>query len=218
VSSVTRREMPKTERAARDAMKPYVRDGLISQAEANKVLRKGLTLVESVVRDNYSPDQTLYYAGKVAAAREAFDAQDNPVVRVILRGKLMGWEMYAAVYAVVREEHGDTDIPTGLAEEVVTTVRETAREARETYRVLIERHHPRGGMIGAGVRVVSAADKDEAARIAVAESVDFRREQNAKARAEMARTGQTWPLPSEDPKDFVVKNVRRAPRRKAATV
>ena len=128
---MTRREMSKTERAARDAMKPYVRDGLISQAEANKVLRKGLTLVESVVRENYSQDQALYYAGKVAAAREAFEAQENPVIRVILRGKLMGWEMYAAVYAVVREERGDTDIPTDQAVEVMAAVRDTAREARE---------------------------------------------------------------------------------------
>lgn len=127
---MTRREMSKTERAARDAMKPYVRDGLISQAEANKVLRGGLTLVESVVRENYSPDQTLYYAGKIAAAREAFEAQDNPVVRVILRGKLMGWEMYAAVYAVVREEHGDTGPTAAEAELVMGVVREAAREMR----------------------------------------------------------------------------------------
>lgn len=213
---MTRREMSKTERAARDAMKPYVRDGLISQATANKTIRDGLALVENVVRENYSPDQTLYYAGKIAAAREAFDAQENPVVRVILRGKLMAAEMYAAVYAAVREERGDTDIPTGLAEEVMTAVREAAQEAHETYRVLIERHHPNGGMIGAGTHVVSAVDRGEAARIAVAVAVDFRRAENAKARSEMARTGQTWPLPSEDPKDFVVRNVRKAPRRKAA--
>lgn len=214
---MTRREMTKTERAARDAMAPYVREGLINQSEANKTLRKGLTIVETTVRENYTPDQALYYAGKIAAAREAFDAQENPVVRVILRGKLMGWEMYAAVYAVVREEHGDTDIPTGLAEEVMATVRETAREVRETYRVLIEHHSPGGEMVGAGVRVVSATGRDEAARLAVAEAVDFRRSANAEARAEMERTGQTGPLPSEDPGDFVVKNVRRAPRRKAAT-
>lgn len=127
---MARREMTKTERAARDAMKPYVREGLISQAEANKVFRKGLTLVESVVREEYSPDQAFYYAGKVAAAREAFDAQENPVVRIILRGKLMGWEMYAAVYAVVREEHGDTDVPMDAAVETLTMVRDTAREMR----------------------------------------------------------------------------------------
>lgn len=211
---MTRREMSETERAARDAMKPYVQKKFLSQATANRTIRDGLAIVEQAVRENYSPDQTLYYAGKVVAAREAFEAQENPVVRVILRGKLMAAEMYAAVYAVIREERGDTDIPTGEAELVIATVRETAQEMRETYRVLIARHHPGGGMIGAGVRVVSATDKDEAARLAVAEAVDFRREQNAKARAEMARTGQTWPLPSENPKDYVVQNVRRAPRRK----
>ncbi|MGY5627481.1 hypothetical protein ACW7N6_38580 [Streptomyces sp. UC1A3] len=128
---MTRREMSKTERAARDAMRPYVQTKLISQATANKTIRDGLTLVENVVRENYSPDQALYYAGKIAAAREAFDAQKNPVVRVILQGKLMAAEMYAAVYEVVREEHGDTDVPMDRAVEAMTTVRETAREARE---------------------------------------------------------------------------------------
>lgn len=128
---MSRREMSPTERAARDAMKPYVQAKLISQATANKTIRDGLALVENAVRENYSPDQALYYAGKIAAAREVFDAQGNPVVRVILRDKLMGCEMYAAVYAVVREEHGDTDVPMDRAVEVMTTVRETAREARE---------------------------------------------------------------------------------------
>lgn len=144
---MTRREMSKTERAARDAMKPYVRDGLISQAEANKTLRGGLTLVESVVRENYAPDQTLYYAGKVAAAREAFDAEENPVIRVILRGKLMGWEMYAAVYAVVREEHGDTGLTADEAELVMSTVRETAREMRpaaEEFAAIVRDAEPAG--------------------------------------------------------------------------
>jgi hypothetical protein len=87
----------------------------------------------------------------------------------------------------------------------------------ETFRVLIEIRHPRtGGRIGAGTRVVQAADKDDAARVAVAETVAQRREKNAKQRAEMERTGQTWPLDSEDPKDYVVQNVRRAPKRRAS--
>ena len=88
---------------------------------------------------------------------------------------------------------------------------------RETLRVLIEIRHPKtGNPIGAGTRVVQAADKDEAARVAVTEAVAFRVEKNAKARAEMERTGQTWPLDSEDPKDYVVQTVRRAPKRRAA--
>jgi hypothetical protein len=122
--------MSKTERAARDAMKPYIREGLISQGEANKTIRDSLALVEKTVRDNYSPDQAFYYAGKIATAREAFEAQENPVVRIILRGKLMGWEMYAAVYVVVREEHGDTDVPMDQAVETMATIRDTAREMR----------------------------------------------------------------------------------------
>lgn len=87
----------------------------------------------------------------------------------------------------------------------------------ETFRVLVEMRHPRtGNLIGAGTRLVQAADKDEAARVAVAEEVAFYREKNAKARAEMARMGTTWPLGSEDPKDYVVTNVRRAPKRRSA--
>jgi hypothetical protein len=87
----------------------------------------------------------------------------------------------------------------------------------ETFRVLIEIRHPKtGGRIGAGTRVVQAVDKAEAARVAVAETVKFRKEKNAKQRAEMARTGETWSLDSEDPKDYVVQSVRRAPKKRAA--
>lgn len=86
----------------------------------------------------------------------------------------------------------------------------------ETFRVTIEIHHPKGGVIGSGTRVVQAADKDEAGRVAVAEAVAFRKTKNDKARAEMARTGRTWSLDSENPKDYVVQNVRRAPKRRAA--
>lgn len=213
---MTRREMSPVERAARDAMKPYVREGLIGQGEANKTIRNGLVIVERAVRETYTPDQTFYYAGKIAAARGAFDAQENQVTRAILRGKLMAWEMYAAVYAVVRAEHGHTDVPMDAAVETMTTVRDTAQEMRETFRVLIEIRHPKGARIGAGTRVVQAEDKEEAARVAVAEVVALRKENNAKQRAEMERTGQTWPLQSEDPKDYVVKNVRRAPKRRVA--
>lgn len=216
---MTRREMSKTERAARDAMKPHIRDGLISQGEANKTIRDGLALVERTVRDNYSPDQALYYAGKVAAAREEYDAATGRVARMMKRGRLMAAEMFAAVYTVVREERGDMGLPMDRAEDVMATVRDTAREVRESYRVLIERHHPKsGGAIGAGTRVVQAADKDEAARVAVAETVAFMKAKNDRQRAEMERTGTTWAMGSEDPKDYVVLNVRRAPKRRAVTV
>lgn len=125
------RQMPKTERAARDAMKPYVRDGFIAQGEVNKTIRDGLALVERTVRSNYSADQTLYYAGKIAAAREEYDAASGFVARMMKRGRLMAAEMFAAVYEVVREERGDTDVPMDAAVETMATVRETAREVRE---------------------------------------------------------------------------------------
>ena len=85
----------------------------------------------------------------------------------------------------------------------------------ETFRVTIDRH-TNGHFIGSGTRVVQAADKDEAARAALAEALDFQKAKNIKARAEMARTGLTRPLASENPADYVVKSVRRAPKRRAA--
>jgi hypothetical protein len=125
------RQMQKTERAARDAMKPYVQAGHMSQGEANRTIRDGLALVDRTVRANYSPDQALYYAGKIAAAREEYDAAANSVARRMRRGKLMAAEMFAAVYVAVREERGDTGEQMGTAVEAMTIVRETAREMRE---------------------------------------------------------------------------------------
>lgn len=125
------RQMTKTERAVRDAMKPYVRSGLINQGEANKTIRDGLRLVETTVRSNYSPDQTLYYAGKIAEAKEKCLAATGFVGQKMAAGRLMVCEMYAAVYAVVREERGDKDIPMDQAVEIMSTVRDTAREVRE---------------------------------------------------------------------------------------
>lgn len=127
---MTRREMSKTERAARDAMKPYIREGLISQGEANKTIRGGLALVERTVRDHYSADQSFYYAGKIAEAREAYNAATG-MGAILKRGRLMVCEMYAAVYGVVREERGDNGVPMDRAVETMATVRDTAREVRE---------------------------------------------------------------------------------------
>lgn len=129
---MARRGMSKTERAARDAMKPHVANGLISQSEANKTIRDAFAVVEGAVRDNYSPDQAFYYAGKIAKAKEQLDAATGFVGQTLARGKLMGWEMYAAVYAVVREEHGDTDVTMEQAVETMAVVRDTAREMRST--------------------------------------------------------------------------------------
>lgn len=125
------RQMSKTECAARDAMAPYVRSGLISQATANKTIRDGLGLVETTVRSNYSSDQALYYAGKIAEAKERRAAATGFVGQTMAAGRLMTCEMFAAVYEVVREERGDTDVPMDQAVETMATVRDTAREMRE---------------------------------------------------------------------------------------
>jgi hypothetical protein len=125
------RQMPKTERAARDAMKPYVRDGFISQGEVNATIRDGLALVERTVRENYTPGQTFYYAGKIAEALEEYGAATGFVARRMKRGRLMACEMFAAVYAVVREERGDSDVTLERAVQAMAAVRETARRMRE---------------------------------------------------------------------------------------
>jgi hypothetical protein len=125
------RQMTAVERAARDAMKPYVQAGHMTQGEANKTIRDGLAIVEQTVRQYYTPDQVFAYAGRTAKAREEFEAAEGFMSRHMKRGRLMACEMYAAVYAVVRAEHGDEDIPMDQAVEVMATVRETARELRE---------------------------------------------------------------------------------------
>lgn len=125
------RQMTKTERAARDAMKPYVRDGFISQGEVNATIRDGLALVEQTVRENYTPGQTFYYAGKIAEALEEYGAATGFVARRMKRGRLMAREMFAAVYTVVREERGNADITLELAVQVMATVRDTARQMCE---------------------------------------------------------------------------------------
>lgn len=125
------RQMAKTERAARDAMKPYVKDGFITQGEVNQTIRDGMALVESTTRENYTPDQTFYYAGKIAEALEEYAAATGFVARRMKRGRLMAAEMFAAVYVVVREERGDTDVPLERAVEAIAAVRETARKMRE---------------------------------------------------------------------------------------
>lgn len=129
------RKMTATERAARDAMKPYVRSGLVSQATVNQTIRQGLGLVEKTVRENYSNAQTLYYAGKIAEAREKWESSTGLVARKMAEGRLMCCEMYAAVYKVVQEERGDASdaidtLSMEQAADVMGAVRDAAREAR----------------------------------------------------------------------------------------
>lgn len=127
------RKMSAVERAARDAMNPYVREGLISRSTVNAVARDGLPVAEKEVRDNYTPDQTFYYAQKIVEAKERYNAATAPAARALLGTRLMLRETLAAVYAVVRAEKGDTGLATRQAVETMETVRDTAREMRSEF-------------------------------------------------------------------------------------
>ncbi|MCQ1581236.1 hypothetical protein [Streptomyces parvus] len=133
------RKMSATERAARDVMNKYVRDGLMDRGTVNRVIRDGLHIAETTVRTEYVKrgwGSALYYGQKVAAAREEFDAAQGMVARRMKGGRLLVAEVYAAVFAVVEAEEGPREGAEGLtpkqAETVMATVRDTAREVRET--------------------------------------------------------------------------------------
>lgn len=132
------RKMSATERAARDVVNKYVRDGLMERGQANRAIRDGLHIAETTVRHEYVENgwgSALYYGQKVAAAREEFDAAKGPVARRVKGLSLLVTEIYAAVFAVVEAEEGPREgaerLTPGQAEEVMATVRDTAREMRE---------------------------------------------------------------------------------------
>ncbi|MFE1206381.1 hypothetical protein ACFW5V_32360 [Streptomyces sp. NPDC058762] len=132
------RKMSATERAARDVVNKYVRDGLMERGQANRAIRDGLHIAETTVRREYVQNgwgSALYYGQKVAAAREAFDAATSPIARRIKGTELLAREIFAAVFAVVEAEEGPREgaerLTPGQAEEVMATVRDTAREMRE---------------------------------------------------------------------------------------
>ncbi|MEU2969004.1 hypothetical protein ABZ687_29005 [Streptomyces ardesiacus] len=133
------RKMSATERAARDVVNKYVRDGLMERGQANRAIRDGLHVAETTVRREYVENgwgSALYYGQKVAAAREEFDAARPGSVGQRVKGaRLLVAEIFAAVFAVVEAEEGPREdaerLTPGRAEEVMATVRDTAREMRE---------------------------------------------------------------------------------------
>ncbi|MFE6639523.1 hypothetical protein ACFVFT_38585 [Streptomyces tendae] len=129
------RKMSETERAARDVVNKYVRDGLMERGQANRAIRDGLHIAEETVRKHYCEGwgSALYYGQKVAAAREEFDAATNPIARRVKGSRLLATEIYAAVFAVVEAEvlPREQTLTPGQAEEVMATVRDAAREVRE---------------------------------------------------------------------------------------
>ncbi|MET8732249.1 hypothetical protein ABZV81_34515 [Streptomyces parvus] len=133
------RKMSATERAVRDVLNKYVREGLFDRGQVNRSIRDGLPIAETTVRREYVENgwgSALYYGGKVAAAREEFDAAEGVFARRMKAGRLMAAETFAAVFAVVEAEEGPREGAERLtpkqAETVMAAVRDTAREVRET--------------------------------------------------------------------------------------
>jgi hypothetical protein len=133
------RKMSSTERAARDVVNKYVRDGLMERSQANAAIRDGLHIAETTVRTHYREGfgSAFYYGGKVAAAREEFDAATGMVARRMKGARLLATEIYAAVFAVIEAEEGPRDgdrLTPDQAADVMATVRDTAREVRDAAR------------------------------------------------------------------------------------
>lgn len=101
------RAMTAVERAARDAIKPYVRGGEMTQGEANKTIRDGLALAEHTVRDALAGGfgGVFYYAAKVATARQDFEFATPGMARHMKRVRLLATEICMAVYYAVRAEY-----------------------------------------------------------------------------------------------------------------
>jgi len=100
------RTMSATERTARDAIKPYVRAGHLTQHEANKIIRDGLALTAEAVRTNLAKGHgsAFYYARKTAEARKEYDRARGQAARFTTRGRMLACEVFEAVYKSVRAD------------------------------------------------------------------------------------------------------------------
>ncbi|MEJ8654843.1 hypothetical protein WKI65_44095 [Streptomyces sp. MS1.AVA.3] len=139
------RKIPAVERAVRDTLAPYVRERHMTQPEANKTVRDGLALVEHTVRQHLTDGWggAFYYAHKTAQARQAYQDARGMMGRRIARGKMLGAEMFEAVYLAVRSDYKtaeditaeDAEAPALLA--ALDVVKETAAEAAARLRQAI---------------------------------------------------------------------------------
>ncbi|MFD8335513.1 hypothetical protein ACFV42_23065 [Streptomyces solisilvae] len=131
------RQMSRTERAARDAIAPYVRKRHMTQHEANKLIRDGLVTVADTVRQSLTAGQggAFCWARKTAEARQAYDEARGMVRRHQARGRMLVAEMFEAVYLAVRADYmtaeaiqtEDAETPALLA--ALGIVKEEAAEA-----------------------------------------------------------------------------------------
>lgn len=216
--------------AARTLLNRKVREGVMSRSEANKFLAVSVPYATKMLgewrREGRSAEWiTDTFQAKRADAERAGLLANNRVLERAAKGRLMSAELFLAVWAGMQEDLGryrDTlrEEARQIAREIVEDLaaddpEAPAEEPTETFRVLVEQHHEKGGRIGAGTRVVEARDKAEAAELAVTQSVAHAKEKNARSRAEMARMGAdwSWNLSSENPDHYKVINVRRAPKK-----
>lgn len=100
------RQMTKIELAVRDALRPFVRDELLTWGEADRVVGD-IARTEKAVRDNYRPDQASYYAARTDEARGHYAAATSLMGRATRLPRLLICETYAAVYTVVHEEQSN---------------------------------------------------------------------------------------------------------------
>jgi hypothetical protein len=223
--------------AARAYLDRKVLTGITTRSDADKLLTFSVPFVSRMVADlrrgGSSPEWiTAAFESKRAEAEQAYrHAHLGSAAERAARGRMLTAELYLAIWAGMQEDlHRFTESLRKDVQEVVSDLLAEIEEDElaadeldpapveplEIFRVTIDHHHVNGGRIGVGTVVIEARDKAHASELAHAQSVERIREKNTRAREEMARTGVTWPLDSEDPAHHVVVNVRRAPKRRQA--
>ncbi|MFE0356462.1 hypothetical protein ACFW2K_22840 [Streptomyces nigra] len=118
---MTEPPMHRAERAARDAVEPYVKAGVITEDEAEEIMRRpaGFPALERAVRANLASGNgsTWYYGVRVREARTEWRSapQQEPVTVRTARDRLVHEEIARAVYFALRADYqpperiGDVD-------------------------------------------------------------------------------------------------------------
>ncbi|MFD9044439.1 hypothetical protein [Streptomyces bottropensis] len=108
---MTEPPMDRAERAARDAVEPYVKAGVITEDEAEGIMRSpaGFPALERAVRANLASGHgsTWYYGVRVREARTEWRTarQQEPVTVRTARDHLVHEEIARAIYLALRADH-----------------------------------------------------------------------------------------------------------------